>query len=169
MIVRHLMTVKPLTIGLQDSLAVAAERMWSGDCGCLPVLNGEGVVVAMITDRDICMAAWSRSQPPQELRVQEAMSKSLVTCRSEDALEDVESAMRLARVRRLPVVEDGMLEGIISLADIAINQARVKRAGAQESNGLSTTLAVICERPVLRSASENEASPEAQPSPAAAE
>jgi CBS domain-containing protein len=148
MSIRELMTTKPLTVAPHDSLAVAAERMWAGDCGCLPVVNDDGVVVAMVTDRDVCMAAWSRHQSPQELRVQDAMSRKLVTCRSEDTLETVEGAMRLARVRRLPVVDDGKLEGIVSLADIVINNVRSARqhGAARENNGLSTTLAIICER-----------------------
>jgi CBS domain-containing protein len=150
MSIRELMTTKPLTVAPHDSLAVAAERMWSGDCGCLPVVNDDGVVVAMVTDRDICMAAWSRHQSPHHLRVQDAMSRNLVTCRSEDTLETVEGAMRLARVRRLPVVDDGKLEGIISLADIVINNVRGTRqhGAGRENNGLSTTLAIICERQV---------------------
>ena len=152
------MTTKPLTVGLNDTLAEAAERMWAGDCGCLPVVNDDGVVVAMVTDRDICMAAWSRNQPPQNLRVPEAMSKSLVTCTPDDTVENVEGTMRLARVRRLPVVDDGRLAGIISLADIVVHSVRgARHSGARENNGWSTTLAVICERPALRAAPADDA------------
>jgi len=166
MSIRHLMTTKPLTVGLEDSLAVAAERMWAGDCGCLPVVNEDGVVVAMITDRDICMAAWSRNQSPHDVRVSDAMSKTLVTCRPDDTIEDVEAIMRFARVRRVPVVDEGRLEGIISLADIVIGNGREARhPGARDNNGLSTTLAIICERPASRSAPSDEAS---EPPPAAA-
>jgi CBS domain-containing protein len=156
MSIRDLMTTKPLTVTPQDSLAVAAERMWAGDCGCLPVVNDDGVVVAMVTDRDICMAAWSRHQPPHDLRVQDAMSQRVVTCRSEDTVETVEGAMRLARVRRVPVVDEhDKLEGIVSLADIVTHNVHGSRQQvARESNGLSTTLAIICERPSLRSVAE---------------
>lgn len=157
MSIRHLMTTRPLTVSLHDSLAVAAERMWAGDCGCLPVVNDEGVVVAMVTDRDICMAAWSQNQPPQSLRVPQAMSKGVVTCNSDDTVEAVESAMRWARVRRLPVVDDGRLEGIISLADIVANNTRDgHERGASEDNGLSKTLAIICGRHELRSSSADD-------------
>jgi CBS domain-containing protein len=158
MSIRHLMTAKPLTVSLHDTLAAAAERMWAGDCGCLPVVNDEGAVIAMITDRDICMATWSRNQPPQAIGVPEAMSQSLVVCRSDDTVEEVERAMRSAQVRRLPVVDDGKLSGIISLADIVTHNARSERPhGSGESNGVSSTLAIICQRPVLRSASAGDA------------
>lgn len=68
--------------------------------------------------------------------------------------------MRLARVRRLPVVDDGKLEGIISLADIITSHARGARHQAgREGNGISATLAIICERPVVRSAPSNDTAP----------
>lgn len=150
------MTTKPLTVGPNDSLALATERMWAGDCGCLPVVNDDGVVVAMVTDRDVCIAAWSRHLPPQAIRVQDAMSKSVVTCRPEDTVETVETAMRLGRVRRVPVVDEhGKLEGIISLADIVTHNVHgARQHNARDNNGLSTTLAIICERPALRAVAE---------------
>jgi len=147
MTIRQLMTTKPLTVTPHDSLAVAAERMWAGDCGSLPVVNDAGEVVAMVTDRDICMAAWSQNQSPQQLSVQQAMSKNVVTCKPDDTVETVEGAMRSARVRRVPVVDqDGRLEGVISLADIVVGEMVGVQPGARPNDGLST-LAIICERP----------------------
>lgn len=165
MSVRDVVTSQPRTVAPHDNLAVAAERMWAGDCGALPVVSDDGAVVAMITDRDICMAAWSRGLAPAELRVEEAMSRAVVVCRADDPLETVEGLMRTGQVRRLPVVDEAnRLLGIISLADIARTHERLERSErSRASNGLSTTLAIICEPPPARSPSSAEAAPAEAP------
>jgi CBS domain-containing protein len=135
--VLDLMTRECASVTTADDLAVAASRMWEKDCGALPVLEGD-VVVGMLTDRDICMSAWSRGLAPQSIRVQDAMSTKLVACTTGDSIKQVEAAMRSQQVRRLPVVDArGGLLGIISLADI------VQR---ETGNGAANTLAVICQR-----------------------
>jgi CBS domain-containing protein len=161
MSVQDLMTAQPRTVAPNDTLDTAARRMWEADCGVLPVLNEDGVVIAMITDRDICMATWSRNQRPEELRVSDAMSRQLVTCGPSEPLETAEGAMRLHQVRRLPVVDEGKkLLGIISLADIARATARAGRQEiARETDGLSSTLAIICEKPSLRASTTRDGSP----------
>jgi CBS domain-containing protein len=158
MSVKDLMTEQPRTVGPYDKLDAAARRMWEGDCGALPVVNDEGVVISMITDRDICMATWSRNQRPEELRVRDAMSQRLVTCSPSEPLDAAEAAMRLHQVRRLPVVDEGKkLVGIISLADIALaNERAARQDRARESDGLSTTLAIICEKTPIQASSTDE-------------
>ncbi|MDF3069161.1 MAG: hypothetical protein K0R38_4762 [Polyangiaceae bacterium] len=137
MIVLDLMTRDCASVTTDDTLSVAAGRMWEKDCGALPVLQGD-VVVGMLTDRDICMATWSRGAPPNDLRVVDAMSTKLVSCTTGDSIKQVEAAMRSQQVRRLPVVDtEGHLLGIISLADI------VQRVSG---DGAVTTLAGICQR-----------------------
>jgi CBS domain-containing protein len=138
MIVMDLMTKETACVGVYESLASAAQRMWQQDCGALPVIHEDGSVVGMITDRDICMATWSRGSAPAALTVRDAMSTSIVTCRPGDSLREVEAAMRSSQVRRLPVVDDEQrLIGIVSLADIA---------RADSNSGLGFTLAGICQR-----------------------
>ena len=80
-----------------ESLSSAAQIMWEMDCGAVPVVDAERRVIGIITDRDICMAAWSQNQSPQQLSVQQAMSKNVVTCKPDDTVETVEGAMRSAR------------------------------------------------------------------------
>jgi CBS domain-containing protein len=118
--VMDLMTKKPATCKISDSLSVAARLMWDGDCGAIPVVDDGGAVKGMITDRDICMACFTQAKPPSNVSVQEAMSHSLFSCLPESNLADAERTMRLNKVRRLPVVDRrGSLIGILSLADIA--------------------------------------------------
>ena len=101
MLVSELMTREPARVEAHEKLATAAGKMWEHDCGALPVLQ-DGSVVGMITDRDICMAVWSRGLPPDAIGVVDAMSTRLVCCRDTDSLEDVERSMRSNQVRRLP-------------------------------------------------------------------
>jgi CBS domain-containing protein len=131
-----------------DSLNEAARSMWEGDCGALPVVSSDGVVVAMITDRDVCMAAYTRGRRLDDLCVRDAMSPRLTACSPGDAVEDAEQRMRESRVRRLPVVDDdGRLVGIVSLADVARALPRARNITSRRASALELgeTLGAICE------------------------
>ena len=152
MLVENLMTRKTHACQPGDSLAYAAQLLWEHDCGCVPVCSGGGVphVVGVITDRDICMDALFQGKALQDLRVSEAMSRSLTTCRPSDSLAQTERIMREARVRRLPVVNgDGALLGMVSLADLAREAVREHALPRKEvtETDVGNTLAAICATP----------------------
>ena len=147
--VEQLMTKQVKSCNPEDTLDRAAHLMWEGDCGCLPVCTSNGVnrVVGVITDRDICMSALFQGKPLHDLHVSDAMAKKLMACSARDALSDVESTMRRARVRRLPVIDDrGALIGIIALADLAREAVREHGATNKSVNEahVGDTLAAIC-------------------------
>ena len=71
------MTTTVRTCFTSDSLATAAQLMWDHDCGCVPVLNEDARVVEMLTDRDICMAAFFQAAPISEIKVSAVMSRQL--------------------------------------------------------------------------------------------
>lgn len=120
MYARDLMTHPAITCHVNESLSMAAHRMWEQDCGSLPVVNDDGKLTGMITDRDICMCALHQGQPLSTLRVADAMSRTLTACAPRDKVSEVEQLMRSQQVRRLPVIDkDGSLCGIVSLADLA--------------------------------------------------
>jgi len=147
--VEQLMTRTVQTCRPQDSLEHAAQLMWNHDCGCLPVCEGNGITrtVGIVTDRDICMSALFQGKPLRDLPVADAMAKQLLTCAPGDSLAEVESAMREAQIRRMPVVdEDKGLVGIISIADLA-REAGGKQSGAKREiteEEITGTLAAIC-------------------------
>jgi CBS domain-containing protein len=153
--VQDLMTQPVQFCASDDSLRRAAQLMWEHDCGCLPVcvtaIDGVTHAIGVITDRDICMCALFQDKPLSALRVGDAMSKHVLACQPNDTLERAEEVMRGGRVRRLPVLsEQGVLMGIISLADLAREAAREshrEKAKITESD-IGDTLAAICERPV---------------------
>jgi CBS domain-containing protein len=145
------MTTPVVSVALDDSLSAAASRMWERDCGALPVVAGNGQVAGMLTDRDICMATWSRGTAPELISVKDAMSTKLVTCFADDEVQDAAAAMRSSQVRRLPVVDaDQCLVGVLSLADIARTAAAANdpRQRDELSRGIVSTLAVISQPPL---------------------
>jgi CBS-domain-containing membrane protein len=136
--------------------------MWENDCGCVPVVDAAGRVVGMLTDRDVCMAAYTQGRPLAEIPVSSAMSRSVVACGPDDTIATAEQRMRQHRVRRLAVVDDeGRIAGILSLSDIA-RRAHQERAGGKRRTQTSLgdvgeTLGRICERPHSGEASAAEA------------
>lgn len=117
--VRNHMKPSPSACSAGDSLNQAAQIMWELDCGALPVVDGGGGVIGMITDRDICMAGYTRGQPLGAMRVESAMSHVVHACSPEDTLGHAARLMAERQVRRLPVIENGKLVGVLTLADIA--------------------------------------------------
>lgn len=118
--VRDLMKQDPVTCRATDDLSDAAKLMWEGDFGVVPVVDEHGKPIGMLTDRDVCMAAYTRGVSLRELTVQSAMSRSVASCRPSDTLRLLMDAMATYQVRRMPVVDEaGKLVGIVSLADVA--------------------------------------------------
>jgi len=111
----------------EDSLNDAARLMWDHACGCVPVVDAADRVVGVLTDRDVCMAAYTRGMPLGDMTVSSAMSRQVFACHMGDALDTAEAIMRVHQVRRLPVLgfEDRIV-GILSLSDIAREAERHK-------------------------------------------
>ncbi len=102
MVVGHLMKRNICTCRPRDSLRRAAEIMSNGECGTLPVVNDEGRLVGMVTDRDLCMAACRDGSPPESTRVASVACPDVVTVREDDSAKQAEGLMREHRLRRLP-------------------------------------------------------------------
>ena len=118
--VKDVMTSNVRACFNSDKLATVAQVMWDNDCGCVPVLNEAGWLVGMLTDRDICMAAFLQGMPIGEIEVSAVMSRQLFDCTWDDDLSAAEQIMREKKVRRLPVLnKEGRLVGLLSLSDVA--------------------------------------------------
>ena len=102
-----------------DGLNEAARLMWESDCGAVPVVDEAEHLVGIVTDRDICMAAYTRGEPLGALTVESTMSREVTSASPKDSLERIATLMRDKQVRRIPIVDDGRLVGMVSLADIA--------------------------------------------------
>lgn len=119
--VRELMTSPAYSVGPHDTLHHAAGLLWEHDIGALAVVDDAGRVGATITDRDICMAAMLRGLPLALMRVSEAMSDGIVTCRADDDVDLAAARLRERQLHRLPVVDaDGRAIGMLSLNDLVL-------------------------------------------------
>ena len=145
--IHELMTKDVKACGPQDTLNTAAHLMWANDCGCVPVTDPDGHLQGMLTDRDVCMAAYTRGAPLEGLHVADAMSTNVYTVAPHETLARAEQVMAEHQVRRLPVVgESGSLVGLISLNDLARVATRDtgRLRPAVSARELSTALGAIC-------------------------
>lgn len=103
-----------------STLAEAGRMMAEADCGLLPVVD-DGRVVAVITDRDVCLALARRDRAPSSIAVREVMSREVHSCGVAEDLRAALARMRDKSVRRLPVLDDRRrLIGILTLDDVAL-------------------------------------------------
>ncbi len=116
--IRDLMTVKPRTVKTGDSIVDAAKLMRGEDAGIAPIVDGERLV-GVLTDRDIAVRVVAEGKDPSTTKVEEIASENLVTVEPEQDLDDALRLMAQHQVRRLPVVDDGKLVGIVAQADVA--------------------------------------------------
>jgi CBS domain-containing protein len=104
----------------------AATLMKQQDCGAIPVISKDGKLVGIVTDRDIVIRAVAAGKDPRATPVSAVMSADPVTLSPDASAEDAEKLMADRQVRRLPVVTDGRLVGLIVTAQLA------RREGARE-------------------------------------
>jgi CBS domain-containing protein len=145
-----LMTRQVASVRATDSTAVAARLMWDCDCGALPVLDDDGRAIAMITDRDICMAALMRDRAPSAIPVSDAMSRDLQSSGPDDSVASAEQLMRAHQIRRIPILDrERRPIGLLSLADIVRATDRQKGRASREvaPEEVAVTLADICAAP----------------------
>jgi CBS domain-containing protein len=141
MLVESLMTRDPESCRPEASLADAAAIMWRRDCGVVPVTEGDGSVVGIITDRDICMALALGGRLAAEVSVGEAMSRDVQICTPVDDVSEALELMQSRQLRRLPVVgSEGKLVGILSMNDVVL---RTRKGKGKKQVARSETLKAI--------------------------
>ena len=127
--VRDVMSAAPASIAESANAVDAARAMVAENVGSLPVVDSEEkAVIGMITDRDLVLHVIARDLDPHDVSIAEVCSGDPVIARSDESLEDALVRMATEKVRRLPVVDDGRLVGIVAQADIA-------RAATPEATG----------------------------------
>lgn len=153
MLVGELMTREVRTVRPEDSLQAAARILWEEEIGFLPVVDGEGRLAGVITDRDICMAAFTSGRALAELPVGRFMTKVVFAIRPQRTVADAELLMRSKHVHRLPVVDEGgQVVGVLSLDDLAretaLEHARPGRLKRIPPEDVAMTLAAVAEHRV---------------------
>ena len=117
--VRDAMTPVVRTIRPSQTVVEAAASMKSEDVGALPVVEDGGRLLGMVTDRDIVVRVVAEGHDPSEVRVGDIATTDLITVEAAGDLDDALKLMARHQVRRLPVVEDGRLAGVVAQADVA--------------------------------------------------
>ena len=147
--VREIMTRRVFSVRPEDSILQAAELMLQHDVSGLPIVDSDGCVVGIVTERDFmrCAAACGDVRPRWlevligktqlsngaaqrcESRISEVMTRNPVTVTEDVPIEDVVRLMDTHRIKRVPIVHDGRLVGIISRVDLMRALVRSIRAG----------------------------------------
>lgn len=119
--VRDIMTSEGLaTASLDTTLEEIAGMMRDENVGAIPVLDEDEELAGIITDRDIVVRAIADGQDPAETTAEDILSEELHTIHQDADIEDAADLMARHKIRRLPVVEEGMIIGMISLGDISV-------------------------------------------------
>ena len=145
--VQEVMTQDVLFCDLETNLAAVTQMLWQADCGALPVMDSNGRIHGMITDRDICIALGTRNVRSSELKAADVVGHEVFTCAPQDDIHQALKTMRVHKVRRLPVIDhEGQLAGILSLNEVVLRSHRLARKpGDLSYEDVATTLKAICE------------------------
>ena len=126
--VRDIMTQPAIHVAPGESVEVAARTLTQYNIGALPVCNSDGKLCGMVTDRDLITRCVASGRKPSQTAVRDVMTDKV-----EQAKPDMDAAvaahlMGRLQVRRLPVVEDGKLCGMVSLGDLAKREQSIMDA-----------------------------------------
>ena len=117
--VKELMSQPVHSCLVTDTADKAAYVMWEADCGAVPVIDEDGCLTGVVTDRDICMAALFHGAPLTQIPIADVMTGDVSTVRPDDDVSEAEQLMSVRQVHRLPVVgEGGEPVGMLSVTDV---------------------------------------------------
>ncbi|WP_091450698.1 CBS domain-containing protein [Micromonospora inyonensis] len=119
--VGEFMTTRLVTMDANDTLTAAAQEMRDSAIGDVVVTDGDDVV-GIVTDRDIAVRGVAAQRDPDRTTLREISSTGLVTVSQYDDAVAAADLMRTYAVRRLPVMDDGRLVGLISIGDLAVER-----------------------------------------------
>jgi CBS domain-containing protein len=118
--VRDVMTAEPIVLQQNQSIADAAQAMRDTAVGAVLVVDGDKLC-GMVTDRDLVVRAVAERKLPDS-PVGEVVSADLVAVGADEEIADAARIMQENAVRRLPVLDDGRIVGIVSIGDLAVGQ-----------------------------------------------
>jgi CBS domain-containing protein len=128
-LVRHIMTEAPKTLSPDRTVADAAGLMEQYDVGVIPLADENDRLVGLVTDRDLVLRIIAKQRDPREVKLGDVATTRLVTTTPDTNITDARDLMAENRIRRLPVVKEGKLVGILALGDIAVADASKRAVG----------------------------------------
>lgn len=128
--VKDCMTPTAVTVSADESAAAAARIMARSNVGSLPVRGRGGRLCGIITDRDLVLRCMAAGEDPRHVPVGRLMTTRLAVASPEESVFTAAERMAREQVRRLPVVRDGRLLGMVSLADLSRREDYAMEAAA---------------------------------------
>ena len=123
--VREIMTENPACCTPEQTVREAARLMAQNDCGSIPVVEESSRrLLGVVTDRDLAIRVLAEGRGP-DTPVREVMTPDPATCSPDDDVDKVERLMAERQVRRIPVVENGRVVGVVAQADLALHPSAV--------------------------------------------
>lgn len=126
---RDVMSNPVIRIQPEESVAVAARTLARYNIGALPVCGSDGRVCGLVTDRDIVTRCLAANRSPSTTTVREVMTAQVVSARPDMDAALAAGLMGREQIRRLPVIENGKLCGMVSLGDLALKEESSIEAG----------------------------------------
>lgn len=144
--VKEVMSRDIRTVRMVDRADVAARVMWEHDCGAVPVVDGNQAIVGIVTDRDLCMAAYTQGRSLGEIPVTAVMARAVRTCKPDDPVASAQATLQQHQLHRLPVVDArGVVVGMLTANDL-LRLAQTRPAAIDAATMLKTLAAITAPR-----------------------
>jgi CBS domain-containing protein len=121
-----------VTVAPQQTVTSVVKVLAQNRIGAVPVINEEGQLIGIISERDIIRGMSEHADAVLTLPAEQLMTRDVKTCSSEDQLVDLMEVMTLQRIRHLPVIENGALHGIVSIGDVVKQRLEEVQSEAEE-------------------------------------
>ena len=125
MFVKDVMTNKIVSIDSNETIESASNKYRDFKIGCLMVTDGDDVV-GIVTERDFIERTICIGINPKITKIKEIMSSSIKTINSDDSIADALDILKQNKIKKLPVVSDNRLVGIITITDIAYSRSKIQ-------------------------------------------
>lgn len=124
---KEIMTKEAITVTMKDNVYEIAVKMKENDIGFVPVVEGRKLI-GVVTDRDLVIRGYAERRSGSAA-VEEVMSKDITTVSPDTTVDEAAKLMAKDKIRRLPVVENGELVGVVAIGDLAVREKFEDEAG----------------------------------------
>jgi len=121
-----------VSVAPQQTIRWVVKVLTQNRIGAVPVINEEGQLIGIISERDIIRGMSEYADAVLTLAADQLMTREVKTCSSEDQLVDIMEVMTLQRVRHVPVIQNGALHGIVSIGDVVKQRLEEVQSEAEE-------------------------------------
>ena len=140
--IRDIMTSPAISIDPEESVEVAARTLVQYNIGALPVCDQRGKLCGVVTDRDLVTRCLASNRTPGKTKVRDVMTARVICATADMDLGVAAHLMGRQQIRRLPVTEQGRLQGMVSIGDLAVREDSIMDA----ADALADVSANISER-----------------------